>query len=102
MEKVVYKQLVKYLEFINFFHTSQHGFLRSRCTTTAIIPLVNKILKEWENKINVTVIFIDHQKAFDCIDRKILLAKLKGLGVEGVDLEWIIHYFKDRTQVREQ
>lgn len=40
-----------------------------------------------EQNYNVTGIFIDHQKAFDCIDRKILVAKLKGLGVEGVDLE---------------
>lgn len=56
------------------------------CTTTAKIQLVNKELKERKRKNNVGEIFIDLQKAFDCIDWDILVYKLKLLGVR--KLSW--------------
>ena len=34
------------------------------------------------------VVFIDLRKAFDTVDTDILLAKLKGFGVTGIEHQW--------------
>lgn len=89
MEKAVHKHLIKYLELLNFFHHSHHGFLRGRCKTTAIIQLVNKIL-EWETKIMFLECILTIRRPFECIDWKTLVAMLEELEMEEVALIWII------------
>jgi len=43
-------------------------------------------------------IFIDLRKAFDVCSHKILLKKLKSLGISGVNLKWFESYLSDRLQ----
>ncbi len=43
-------------------------------------------------------VFIDLRKAFDVCSHKILLKKLKNLGITGVNLKWFETYLTDRLQ----
>ena len=42
--------------------------------------------------------FLDFQKAFDAVNHKILLSKLKHYGIRGITLNLVQNYLKNRTQ----
>ena len=44
------------------------------------------------------VVFLDIRKAFDSIDHKILLKKLKFYGVVGAEYDWFQSYLTNRYQ----
>ena len=43
-------------------------------------------------------VFINLQKAFDTVDRKILLSKMNHCGIKGILYEWFKSYFTNRQQ----
>ena len=44
-------------------------------------------------------VFLDFQRAFETIDRSILLRKLERYGIRGVELAWFASFLKGRTQL---
>ena len=47
---------------------------------------------------NVDVIYLDFSKAFDKLDFKIVLRKIKSMGIEGRVFNWIQSFLTNRTQ----
>ena len=45
------------------------------------------------------MVVIDLQKAFDTVNHKILLSKLRALGLDQVAIKWIASYLRDRQQI---
>ena len=43
-------------------------------------------------------VFIDHRKAFDTVDSRVLLSKLPRMGIVGDELNWIAKYLSGRYQ----
>jgi Reverse transcriptase (RNA-dependent DNA polymerase) len=97
-ETLILHQLLVHLNSINFFHKHQYGFLPASSTLSATINLMNYILKNIDNKRKVGCLFIDLQKAFDCVDQKILIEKLHAAGLTGNALKIFISYFTSRKQ----
>ena len=62
----------------------QHGFRNNRSTITAI-KLLNQYVSEAlaTQKTPLYVIFVDFKKAFDSVNRSIMLCKLKEVGLPG-------------------
>jgi hypothetical protein len=98
IEKIVNSQLLSYLEQNQLLLANQYGFRKGRTTEDAVHKLLNKVIEE-KQKGNFTVgIFIDLRKAFDTLDHKILLDKLKFYGITGSELKWFKNYLENRSQ----
>ena len=54
--------------------------------------------KSLDNRGKVGTILIDLSKAFDTLDHRILLKKLKYYGVHGTELQWVKNYISNRKQ----
>ena len=55
-------------------------------------------LENMDNGKLTGVVFLDIRKAFDSIDHKILLKKLKFYGVVGAEYDWFQSYLTNRYQ----
>ena len=66
------KRLMGFLNDQNVLHKKQFGFQEKISTAHAIISLIENIEKAIDNKF-VCGVFVDLKKAFDTVDRNILL-----------------------------
>jgi hypothetical protein len=83
------KYMLNMLELQNDGHHLQFGFKRNSSTNHAIFMLRETILESKKNRQTVLACFLDYSKAFDKVNRSILLHKLKAL----IDLEhWATLY----------
>ncbi|XP_055390584.1 uncharacterized protein LOC129619367 [Condylostylus longicornis] len=54
-------------------------------------------MKIHDNKV-ILVVFLDLQRAFETVNRNILLEKLKKYGIRNMELKWFESYLSNRTQ----
>ena len=91
-------QLYRYLINNNILSPNQFGFQSLHSTEMASIKLNDYLLTEINKKHIPFSIFLDLSKAFDSLDHKILLNKLKYYGVRHTELKWFISYLSGREQ----
>ena len=98
LEKIICSRLTDHLETNKLLSASQFGFRPGLNTTQPMVHFLNKLCSASnQNQFSIAV-FCDLQKAFDCCDHKILLKKLKNLGVQGTELDWFSSYLSGRSQ----
>ena len=97
-EKIVFSQLYKYFNDNNLLYNSQYGFRKGHSCEYAAMEVTDKVFKHLDNKKLPLAIFLDFSKAFDTINHKILLYKLKYYGVSGIPLKWFEDYLTNRKQ----
>ena len=83
------------------FSESQYGFHERWSTDQASLDIVNKIQSYMDKGMFSCGLFIDLQKAFDTVDRAILLQKLFHYGVRGIVNDWFSSYLINRVQTRQ-
>lgn len=97
-ERVVYDQLYNHLITNNLMSDKQAGF-RLNHSTQDLLLYVSDI---WKRAIDggnlVGTIFLDLQKAFDCVNHRILLSKLSVYCNCERTLEWFKDYLFNRKQ----
>lgn len=98
LESVVMNQLNAFLRNKSTLYNNQYGFREQSNTNTALFDIVTNIQSERDLKKVVGIIFIDLKKAFDALDRNILMKKLLGIGCKGSSYKWFKSYLTDRTQ----
>jgi len=76
----------------------QFGFRAGHSTVHPLTLLIDNITKALEDKKHSIAIFCDLSKAFDCVNHKLLLKKLKGVGLGVGAVEWFRSYLADRKQ----
>ena len=76
----------------------QYGFRPNRSTYMAINDLYCKITEDLDNKHHSLGIFLDLRKAFDTLNRDILLHKLNIYGIRGLANSSIQNYLSNRKQ----
>ena len=82
-EKVIYHQMISYIDKNNIITNSQFGFRANKSTESALIDLVDFVHKGLTNKSNIGAVFMDLSKAFDVMSHKILKIKLEHYGFRG-------------------
>lgn len=74
----------------------QHGFIKGRSTLSNLILYTNDIVNALNASHQTDSIYTDFSKAFDKVNHKILIHKLKMLGIRGIMLEWFKSYLLGR------
>jgi hypothetical protein len=64
----------------------------------ATYTLLNNILSSLDKKNYVGGLFCDLQKAFDCVNHNILLAKMEFYGISGIVIKLMRSYLENRHQ----
>lgn len=99
LEAIVFEQLMNYINANNILCEHQSGFRAKHSTESAI----NFVLYDWICALDgdeiIIAVFLDLSRAFETIDRCLLLIKLEQMGITGTVLEWLGDYLRDRTQV---
>ena len=98
LEKIVFSQLVQYLEDNNLIHPNLHGSRSAHNTSTALIQLYDKWADEIDEGKMVGVLVCDQSAAFDLCDHYLLVEKLKLMGLEESATSWIWSYLTGRQQ----
>lgn len=98
IEKIVYRQLLDFVERNGLITKFQSGFRAHHSCETAVQCVVDE-WKNWaDSNYMVIAVFLDLQRAFETVDRKMLLSKLEMVGVGGCVLRWFKNYLASRVQ----
>ena len=75
------------------------AYRKGRWTELLLIHLTETWRRVIDNKLVVGAVFIDFQKAFDCVSHSILLHKLEhNFGITGNLLAWLRDYLSEQEQ----
>lgn len=98
LEMVVNKQITDYCENYKILSQHQAGFRRRNSCETAI----QSVLSDWKNALEkkqvVGAVFLDFRRAFETIDRHLLIGKLEKYGFGPTVINWMREYLFNRTQ----
>ena len=82
LERVIFEQMINYLENNKLLHHSHHGFRASHSTLTALVEMYDQWTEALEKDEATAVVMLDLSAAFDVVDHSILIQKLEILGFE--------------------
>ena len=98
LERVVKDQLLEHFESNSLFSSQQSGFRKVHSCETSI----NSVLLDWKDAIDqnlvVVAVFIDLKRAFETVDRTLLLHKLQLYGCDETVIAWFDSYLSSRYQ----
>ena len=97
-EKLVYKQLINYIEKHDILFQFQFGFRKGHSTAQAVSEIADNLREAIDNNLYTCGVFIDFSKAFDTVNHEILLKKLESYGIRGMPLKWLTSYLNNRQQ----
>ena len=77
---------------------NQWGFRKGGSPELLLLLLTEKWRLAPDESNIIGVVFIDFQKAFDCVNHTVLKDKLHSIGITGSFYDWLLNYLENRKQ----
>ena len=97
-EKILYSRIFSFFQKYNILNFHQYGFRPKHSTAMAVYDILETKLKNKDKGKYSCAVYLDLSKAFDTVDRSLLLKKLENYGIRGIPLELFKSYLSDRKQ----
>lgn len=98
LETIVKSQLVEYIENNKLLAKNQSAFRKNHSCETAL----TYVISDWRDSLSegraIVVVFLDLKRAFETVDRKRMLEKLKSYGIKNSELKLFENYLYNRKQ----
>jgi hypothetical protein len=98
VEKIIYKRIMGFVQAKKILSNRQFGFREESNTTIAALELVNYMQHKIDERRKLSLVFMDIQKAFDSVDKELLLESLYNCGIRGTAWQLIDSYLTNRIQ----
>lgn len=99
LEKILYRQMIMYINSHNMLSSTQSGFRESHSCVTALVEVSENIRQGLENGNINFLVLLDHSKAFDTVDHATLIGKLRHFfRFSNTSINLIASYLSNRTQ----
>lgn len=95
-EKLIFRAVFEFVK--SSISPCQHGFFNGRSVQTNLVDYVTFLCHNVMNGGQVDTIYTDFSKAFDMVDHRLLIVKLRDFGISGTLLEWFKSYLSCRSQ----
>ena len=90
LERVIFNQMIQYLNNNNLIHPNHHAYRANHNTTTALLQMYDVWLDSLENGEVAALCFLDMSAAFDIVDHTLLISKLNLYGFDSGMQDWIM------------
>ena len=97
-ERIIAVQIEDFFEANALFGDFQFGFRKNKSTTSELLTLFDNLMEAKEKKQEVALVLYDLSAAFDTVDPKILLQKMKLYGFNNKAMSWISSFLTGRRQ----
>lgn len=97
-ESIIKQRLNSFMVQNEILHKEQYGFEKNSNTAAACLSLTHFISHKIDEGNYVACVFLDFQKAFDCVDHEILLYKLEKLNLNQNQVSFFRSYLCKRQQ----
>lgn len=98
-EKILYKQLQKYVYGNKIIPDTQSGFRSGFSCTTALMTVIDDIIAELDKGRCTVLCLLDFSKAFDTINHDLLTSILHFVGLDDNSIRLLSSYVTNRVQV---
>ena len=98
LERVVFLQIVEYMESEDLFHPNHHGFRSNHSTCSALLQMYDTWVEAVDRGELAGVCMLDMSAAFDVVDTHLLLQKLDLYGFDQGAVYWVKSYMTGRSQ----
>lgn len=98
LEIIVKEQLVNYCDRNSILVHNQSGFRAGHSCESVIMKICDIWFKSIDNNQIILAVFLDFKRAFETINRELLIKKLEKIGVRGTALDWFRSYLLNRYQ----
>lgn len=98
LEKIMHFQISEYVFDNDIIPNIQSGFRQGHSTTTALITVVDDILRAIDNGELSAMVLLDYSKAFDTMDHAVFCSKLEYYGFDKNSVKLLHNYLSGRTQ----
>ena len=95
-ERDMYEQIIEYIN--KFLSPYLFGFRKGHSTEQCLNIMLEKWKKALDQKLCVGAVLTDLSKAFDCLNHKLLIAKLEAYGFDHNAVAYIYDYLSKRNQ----
>jgi len=97
-ERVLRGVMVDFIERNQLLCENQHGFRSGRSCLTQLLSHVDDVIQGLIENADTDAIYLDFAKAFDKVDHRLLLQKMRRLGFHEKLVQWVNSFLTERNQ----